>query len=425
MKQIFLSSYTSRVARVILALAIIGGLFSCEDEESALGIDLVDPSTLYYGITDTLYADQAWSQLEDSLLTSNYSFGVIGALEDAVFGKTTATLFAQVALPAETRMLDFSAVEVDSVVLTLAKYSLHPDTAATYRFRFEVKQLAQAVETDKRYYSTDELPVDESTLFYDEYVQVGYGDSVVRLVLDRSVLPILTQVAETDSFASTVKGLRIRIGEGSDNGMLGIDFTSTATCITAYYHYTYEGDLRTGEYVFMMGTGASHFTQFTHDYAGTRFAANDSIDGGDRLYLEPLGGHTVHLRFDSALRAFHVAHPNAAIHHAELIMPVASESGANVPERLLLLNKVTSDSLVYINDLLDLYTLQGFDGYYHADQKYFRMRVTQHLQGLLRKGSDNGMVVLIDARRHTTAQAIFNGRANETAAPRIVFVYSE
>ena len=424
-------SHFCRIARhtlTLLALALATVTFAaCEDEESDLGIDLTDPSTLYQGYTDTLYPDAAWSQIEDSLLTSGYSYGIIGNLSDPVFGRTSAVLFSRVTLPSETSRVDFGAVDaVDSVILSLVVHRLHPDTSASYRLRFEVMQLEQPVESDKRYYSTDQLPVNPEARFFDDYVQVGIADSIVRLKLNPSVIPVLTQPqVDADSFATAFKGLRIRIADGSDNGMVSIDFSSTATGITAYYHYTYDNEYRTGEYNFLMGAGTAHFTQFQHDYTGTTLASSDSIDGANRLYLEPLGGHAIHLRFNAGLQDFRREHPYAVIHHAELLLPLAAETGAEKPEQILAFRKVNQDSLVYINDLLDLYTLRGYDGAYHSEQNHFRMRVTQHLQTLLRTGSDNGIVLLIDARRHTTASIVACGTSNAAQSPKIVFVYSE
>ncbi|MDY6371005.1 MAG: DUF4270 family protein [Bacteroidales bacterium] len=407
-----------------IALFAAACLTACEDDESSLGISLVDPATLYNGHTATLYPGAAWSATEDSLLTNNYSFAIIGRLTDAVFGKTSATLFTQVALPTETRYLDFDSVVIDSVVLSLVKHQLHPDTSATYRMHIEIKQLAEPVESDKKYYATDELPVDESTLFFDDYVNISYSDSIVRLMLDRSVLPHLTQADSAANFATHFKGLRIRVAEGSDNGMMSIDLSTTATCITVYYHYNFDGEDRSGTYDFLIGGGAAHFNQYTHDYSGTIFAASDSIGGTNRLYMEPLGGHCIHIDFDTAIRSFHSQHPTAVVHHAELRLPLA-ETPTMLPDRILAYKKVTSDSLGYINDMLDIYNIASYDGTYNADQGYYRLRVTQHLQGMLRQGFDPGMQLLLYSRRHTTSHAIINGTADTTLSPKIVFVYSE
>ena len=406
----------------LFVAALLG---ACTDEESALGIDLVDSTTHYTGYSDTLYADQAWTQFEDSLLTSNYSFGILGNYSDPVFGSVSATLYTQIALPTNTTSYAFdSAMTIDSVVLSFYKNQLFPDTAGAYAFHFEVKQLAQPLLSDTSYYAFDELPVDESTLFYDATVNVAYSDTMISLVLDSSVNSMLRLSASAEDFIAATKGLRVRITTAGDPGMVSLDFSSAYTCMRAYFHYTYGETTTNGTYSFLMGAGTSHFIHFEHNYSGTLFAGADSLGGGQRLYLEPLGGHNVRLSFDKAIRAFHAAHPLAAIHHAELVMPVAPEAPTLKPDQILLLGLSESGNEYYIDDLLNTSTLRGYDGTFHDDGNYFRMRMSQHLQGLLRKGADPGLVLMLNSRRHAAQRTVLMGNAT-TEKPKIILVYSE
>lgn len=398
---------------------------ACTDEESILGMDLVDTATLYNAQYDTLYADNAWTEFEDSLLTSNYSFGIIGHYHDATFGKVSSSMYTQIALPPNTNDIAFdNSLVIDSVVLTLAKNQIFPDTSRNYRFHFEVKQLAEALITDTSFYADNTLPVDESTMFYDGDVEVRNLDTVVSLKLDPSFYSVIRRTATAEEFIKQTKGLRIRLTDEGDEGMLSIDLSSSATCLRAHYHYTTDSDTTNGFYTFLLGAGTSHFLHFDHDYSGTLFANNTRVPGALRLYLEPLGGHRIRMNFDRDIKAFHEAHPWAVIHHAELIMPLAPESPEQHPDMILTLGREGDTTDVYIADLIDLYTLSGYDGAWHEDGNYYRMRVTQHLQGLLRDGADPGLLLLLNSRRHAAQRAVFNG-TSLTNRPRIVFVYTE
>jgi hypothetical protein len=130
------------------------------------------------------------------------------------------------------------------------------------------------------------------------------------------------------------------------------------------------------------------------------------------------------LSFDKAIRAFHAAHPLAAIHHAELVMPVAPEAPTLKPDQILLLGLSESGNEYYIDDLLNTSTLRGYDGTFHDDGNYFRMRMSQHLQGLLRKGADPGLVLMLNSRRHAAQRTVLMGNAT-TEKPKIILVYSE
>lgn len=412
------------------SLAVVLGLMiplttSCVDKESELGMSLADTTMLYNGKTDTLYADNAWTEYEDSLLTSNYSYGIIGNYTDPTFGKVSSELYTQIALPSNANNISLdNSLVIDSVILTLTKSQLFPDTGRVYNFHFEVKQLSEPLLSDTQFYAESTLPVDESAVFFDDNVTVGNRDTVIRLVMRENIFPVLHQTASAEDFIKNTKGLRVKITSAGDEGMVSIDFSSSQTSLRAYYHYLYDGDTTSGYYTFLMGAGTSHFTHFEHKYSGTPFASGNKIPGNLRLYLEPMAGHRIRMSFDQDLQAFHAAHPWAVIHHAELIMPLAPETPTLKPDQILTLGKQADNSDVYIDDLIDLYTLSGYDGSFNETGNYYRMRVTQHLQGLLREGKDPGIMLLLNSRRHAAQRAIFNG-IGTTNRPKIILVYTE
>ena len=404
---------------LLAALALTAVMaIACADEESDLGLGLEDPSTLYSGCLDTLYASDACSLLDDSLMTTGYSFGIIGNYTDATYGTVSSVLYTQIALPPASSSIDFSQVTIDSVMLCLTTNGLYPDTAATYSFHFEVKQLAEAVHSDSLYYSTSQIPVDEGTTFFDGTVSVGPTDTVVRLRMDDAIRTVLAQQGTADEFIEATRGLRIRIVPDGDMGMMGINFAAVSTGLTTYYRYN--TDSLESQYTFIIGDGATHFTNFGHNYSGTVFASADSVGGAQRLYLEPMAGHRVVLNFDAAVRAFAEAHPRAAIHHAELQLQPDASADANRPERIIGMHKVGGQDS-YINDFL---TTSG-DGTYNTADGRYRLRVSQHLQGLLRDGTDHGIHLVLDARRSAAQRTVLCGTQNRSTAPRIVIVYSE
>lgn len=411
---------------ILLFLAASTSFNACNDKESSLGIDLVDPSTLYKGEMDTLYADIAWTEHEDTLLTSDYSYGILGNYHDATFGKVSSVLYTQIALPSNSSNISFdSLMAIDSVVLMLAKNELYPDTSRVYNFHFEVMQLDTAMSSDANYYNYNEVAVDPTAVFFNAPIRVAYTDSVVSMRLDTSINRIFRNTSSGD-FLSVSKGLRIRITDAGDEGLITIDFSSVKTCLKTYYHYTYNGDTTYNSFTFLMGAGTHHFTQFIHDYSGTRFAGNGHVDGSQSLYLEPLGGLKVRMSFNNAIQAFHEAHPFAVVQHAELILPVAPEVSNDPPDQILTLYK-DGESDSYIFDLVDSYTLKGYDGFYDAEHQRYRMRITQHLQGLVHQGSDPGFLFLLNSRRQFAQRVSLYGTAAtpQDNRPRIIVTYTE
>lgn len=405
-------------ALCLLLFAFIG----CTDEESELGMNLVDGSTLYRGNLATLTADRALSVRDDSLLTSNYSYGIIGNYQDAVFGRVSATLYTQIALETNTTSINLADNIIDSVVLTLVKDKTYPDTTATYNFHFEVMQLAEALQTDSVYYSHDTLPVVATAKYFDQSITVTPTDTVLRLKLDNAIHTVLNQSGSSEEFVNATKGLRIRLTDAGDMGMLGINFAADSTCLTVYHRFDANDDVDS-KYSFRLGSGSAHFVNFKHDYTGSATGGADSLDGSTVLYLEPMGGYNILISFDSAIRAFAEAHPTATLHHAEMLLPVASST--MLPDRVLAVDKQADGNEVYIDDLMmDIITMGRFDGTYDASRNCYRLRVTQHVQGMLREKADTGTLLVLNSRRSSAERVLLNGLSNPDHI-RIELTYSE
>lgn len=405
-------------ALCLLLFAFIG----CTDEESELGMNLVDGSTLYRGNLATLTADRALSVRDDSLLTSNYSYGIIGNYQDAVFGRVSATLYTQIALETNTTSINLADNIIDSVVLTLVKDKTYPDTTDTYNFHFEVMQLAEALQTDSVYYSHDTLPVVATAKYFDQSITVTPTDTVLRLKLDNAIHTVLNQSGSSEEFVNATKGLRIRLTDAGDMGMLGINFAADSTCLTVYHRFDANDDVDS-KYSFRLGSGSAHFVNFKHDYTGSTTGGADSLDGSTVLYLEPMGGYNILISFDSAIRAFAEAHPTATLHHAEMLLPVASST--MLPDRVLAVDKQADGNEVYIDDLMmDIITMGRFDGTYDASRNCYRLRVTQHVQGMLREKADTGTLLVLNSRRSSAERVLLNGLSNPDHI-RIELTYSE
>ncbi len=398
-------------------LPLLGCLCSCTEDETQLGLNLVDENPHFSGQKATLTANRALSVRDDSLLTANYSYGIIGNYSDATFGYVSATLFTQIALPDNSGSVDFNQMEIDSVVMTLVKDHVFPDTNHTYNFHFEVMQLAEAVRSDSVYVSSDYIDVSPSAVFFNGVVPVAPTTDTIRLKMNSSIIPVLAQSATAEEFAEAAKGLRIRLTNAGESGMLSIDFSATMTCLTVYYRNI--GEDITREYPFLMGTGAPHFQNFSHTYDGS-LDGSDSIDGSQRLYLEPLAGYNIFVVFDDAIRTFAEAHPNAVIHNAELLMPINPAASPVRPQGIIAMSQYKAGVGIPI---VDYYT-GGVDGRLQNDENRYRLRVTRHVQELLRSKHDPGMTLLLDSRISNAARTFING---STAADpiRIEIIYSE
>lgn len=409
-----------RIAALVVAAFIAS---ACTEDESSLGIGLVDSGMVYQGQRHTLLADNALSVRDDSLLTTNYSYGILGSYHDAQFGTVKSVLYTQIALPADNTDINFGQMVIDSVVATYRIRTLYPDTARTYQFHIEVMQLDEVLLSDTTYYSFDSLKVNQSAVFFDEDVTVAPGDTVLRLSLSDDIIDVLARQASADEFLQATKGLRIRTTDAGDEGMVGIDFTHVDTRLDVYYRPS-ASDVTNNIYHFMLGNNACRFTRFEHDYTGSVTGGTDSLAGDQTLYLEPLGGYNILVSFDAAIKSFKESHPWATVHWAELLLPVNASADALRPGSVLALKMGESAHGTYINDLIDPVLLAAYDGKYDEESKCYRLRVTQHVQGLLRNGVDKGTLLVLNARRQEAARTVINGYST-TEPIKIEIIYSE
>ena len=243
------SAYLLALSSLFFPLSLFS---ACTDDETDLGISLTDPLTQFDGIRDTLYADRAWSRLEDSMLTVNFTHGVIGNLNDGIFGRTTSELYTQVALPSSSFYL---SGDIEKVVITLAKEQLFPDTAHTYSFHFEVCQLAEDYPPDTLIYSSRTLAVNESVVYCDSTLTVGPTDTLINLTLSPAFHNLIPRNGTAEEFLASMKGLRIRILPDSETGMMSINFSSPKTCMTIHYNDPSTGNSST--YTLLLGSGSA------------------------------------------------------------------------------------------------------------------------------------------------------------------------
>lgn len=401
---------------------------ACTEDESDLGLNLQDPATLYHGITGSV-VPVASTRYDDNLSTAGYTAGIFGHYTDDVFGTVTATIYSQISIASSTGISLSDEVVIDSAVMTLVldtAFPINPDSTAS-TLHVTIMQLAEPLMSDSAYTSSSSLP-DNGVCFFDDDVAYRWNADSLRLPLRNTIYPVLKQTCSREDFITNAKGFSLSMGTGTD-ALLTVNFSATNTRITLYYHTSTDANLR---YNFVINSGAAHFMNYSHDYAGKvidPIASHtaDSLNGTGLLYLEPLGGTMVRLNLQPFLDTFTTRHPYAVIHYAELLLPVNDSLDDRRPVRILALRNDANGTSSYVTDaniITNPATVKGFDGYYHNDSHYYRLRITQHLQELLRTGRDYGTDLIIDGRRTTALRTVLNGTGSDNPI-QIKYIYTE
>ena len=432
-----LSTTLRRLSLLLTACLLFSLATSCTEESSNIGMGLQDPSTLYDGKCDTLYCT-AQTTLDDSLMTKGYTLCVLGSYTDPTFGRVRASLFSQIACTDEAG-ISYQSSEIDSAVLSLAITDFYPYNkkySSPVPLNFEIYQLAEEIIGDStQYYSTDEIPVNGNCFYRGTVSVTPSHDTVVRIHLNRTFCSLLEGHSYTNQeFEEAIKGIRIRLRNDKQPIMLTCNLMAASSALTVYRIH-HDGDDTTHiSDVFNLGNDALHFNRFEHDYRGPLSVFNTnreaSIDGSQFTYLLPLGGTRIVINFAEDIRRFREDHPMAIIHYAELIVPTASPAIDKNPTYDIIAYKQGENGTLYsIPDMVDYAQLSTyFDGHYDPARHLYRLRITQHLQKMLRSGEDFGTVLVSNGRRTSARRVVLNGSdpAKTGNNPiRIALVYSD
>ncbi len=432
-----LSEVTSIIRNFFLIIFPLFVFFSCTEKESDLGMDLQDPSTIYNGVRDTAYG-VAYTVFDDSLLTSGQTSALLGCYIDPLYGMSEAIIYTQMTSPNGEGVEFDQYCHIDSVVLSLSVSELFTSgfsEKSYHDLHFEVYQLAETLTSDSaKYYADNSTPVNGNCLFNDVVRFADADTMVVNIKLNDNIINLLSNHSYTTAadFNNAIKGLRIRLVNDGDPTMATINMAASATRVTAYFTYDNGTESTYRYYEFTIGHGVTHYNQYINNYTGVLSAFNtnrhDSLDGSQYLYLVPMGGTNIKFNIDNFVQQFKQAHPYAIIHYAELLLPVADASQSNKPDQIVALKYASDGLLTNVPDMYDAFTYKGFDGTYDNKNGYYRMRITQHLQKIMREGCDYGTLLVINGRRSSPAHIKLNGTSLSATSGnpiRIEFIYSE
>lgn len=390
----------TQLKKVALLLALIVCLLSCKKEYNSIGLNMADD---LLGTTMETFDVTAWSVLHDTLNTTNMSNQQYGELHDPVFGKTTASVYAQFLQSGSTPSFG-EAPAIDSVVLTLQTAGYYGDTSAA--LRFEVYELTEDLSTtDDKYYnystsahSSDNLlnspgaaykirpntPLTINGEILSPHLRIRLRPDFGQKLINES-----GDWYTDDDLLQDFKGLYIMASSNHPTGCIfTCNMTSSLSGLTIYYHNT-AGDGYS--YTFRPSESGINYNNYNH--YGYNDASQDLrrqiIDHDTtnikRVYLQATGGVRARIGFPGIRERFSVFNDRVVINRAELVISDCNpnESVFTRPNNLSIQAVMKDGSLYYIPDD-DLLSADGFfGGTYNASTGEYRIRITQYLQKLI------------------------------------------
>lgn len=417
----------------IILFSCILTVAGCKDP-SLVGIDALPNSDGYpINVVDT-FSIVGFSQLEDSLQTSNLNSGnwLLGSFNDPVFGISASTLYTQFRLPSSN--VDFGdGATIDSVVLYLSYSGAYGSWDRFKGFqKLDLYRLDEDLDDATNYFSnqTRTLGAYETSayfrpdLFNEVVIQGGTGEDpdtvlpALRIKLsDQLGTDILNSVNldSNEAFVSEFKGLAIQpdhsILSPENGSIMYVNLYGNTSRIRLYYH-TEPDSIQTFDLEF--GRDAATHTHFFHDYTGTT-VINDtgSLDvGKERLYVQSMAGMSFELDF-TTLRNLSEGR-NVAINKAELIVPIDPSSHIDfaAPQELFITSIDTSGEEHVLVDYL--FGQGDIGGQFDALNNKYVFSVTGHIQRIL---NDPFFTTKIKVSNSANAVNGYRGILNGTEHP--------
>lgn len=428
-------------------------LVSCVDEDSMLGLDLVDQSDLLnvkkydkFDINASIFHEG------DSLKTSDYRYMTLGSYKDNEFGKVTTSIYTQISLSSTSIDFNYYKDKADSIVLTMAYTGLFSrDTSMN--MNISVYEITESFDDSAAYYSNSTLQ-HSSTPIISKTIKVAPKERVVvgsdtlnaqlRLNLGNDFLQRILNsgsFSSNDAFLNNFKGLYIKLTTTDEHGMIAyFDMYSSNSGMMLYYQ---DGNNKTQKFNFVFDQASRRFTHIDYDFSSSQLSqfsskrklsndtinCNDSIGQASKMYIGALGISMAKLDINDLVQWYKDSTQKLGMfNQAMLILPVnddyiSSVGGVNnIPSRIICYRKDSDGNLVYIHDA---YTSESYMGTYDAASKSYRMRITSHLQNYLNANIPSSEIYLVpDSKNSSANRVVLNGPKHQTRPAKIEIIYT-
>lgn len=334
-------------------------IWSACTRTSPFGADLLDDQLADYDVIDTLTI-RCTIEREDSLITSDRistaPYFLLGEMNDPIFGKTNADLYALFQPGVPTAL---TGVQFDSIVLFM-RYSatgLYGDSTQPQNIRVYRVDDGAAISPSSFYYSVNSLPASTELGRVDNFVAHPTAqDSLfsstargayIRIKLDpafgQELLALDSATLASDSiFYTKLRGIKVTSSSsGIMPGLILPINLNDQNFSRVRMYYTRDTLHGTFDYFFQ---GSNKLSHFTHDYTNT--LAGDAIDheANELLFVQGAQGLKVKIEIPYVDQL-----ENIAVNKADLVLTVNEQLPGDLPNILrpagqLVISKSVADT---------------------------------------------------------------------------------
>jgi hypothetical protein len=428
-----------RVFRTILfffAASFACLISSCNDPE-IIGLDVQPQDDLIGLIFSDTATVTAFTIREDSLRTDETSLQLVGSYVDSIFGRSDASIYAQLIPTSSSVSIGDSTRSLDSLVLTLSYGGYYGDTATP--LTFHVYRLDQSMSYDSAYYSTKTFSATEelgtATIIPAPNDSVSvYGVETtphLRININNTHLgdTLLSwsgqsQLLNSDNFVAAFKGLYIKVDNVLSAGsILYFNLIAARSKMTLYYHTATTDSLH---YDFAFSLSHARMSNFYHEYAATPVfnQIQDSTNGTEKVYVQAMAGVKTKIRFPNITD--YIKDGMIAINKAEVEITVSDNSTNHwaAPVKLLLLGVDSLGNAVFLPDQFQGTAYYGGD--YNSSTRKYKFNIAYYLQNILTGNTkDYGLYLAVSGGSVQANRAIIYGGTSTVDKIKLNLFYTK
>jgi hypothetical protein len=422
-----------------LSATFLLGLFlstSCKKKESSLGLNTLDQNNLLNSTQVDTFSLQTYTIFDDSVITKNPVYSVLGSYNDPKFGTMNAGFFTQLRLSGvNPNFGDPSTIVIDSLMLGLEYAGYYGNFSAQ---TLEVFELTESIEKDSTYYAFSTLSYNPTNLVepgYENFTPDPDGitvigtdtvDTQLRIRLRNSLAQSFideatnggTNFSSNDNFLNFFKGIYVRVNNGAQSsgsgGIFYFNLNEALSKMTIYYTQ----DSEQKKYDFVINTECVDFNHVTTDYTGKDVAnvIADPSNGQDVFYAQSFMSRAV-----VKIPGLSNLPKNAIIHRADLNLPVQYQTGTKYAPGYEVSIAVRPEDDPYSLNSIGVY------GTYNETKKQFSADIRAYIQSVVSGLTPNSEMIFSPRYFITSADRIvFNGQGTDNKKqPQLIITYTE
>ena len=375
--------------------------------------------------------------IDPAYSTAGVSNGIVGSMDDPIFGKTICGFYTQCRLTKDGSSFTDNPI-VDSCVLSLYYYDSYgkntkPITIAVYELNESMDPLSKYYLTTSTFgvYGT---PIGVAYNFVPNYTDsvktiTGTEAPQMRIKLNNSFGQRIlnmdsTTLSSNSNFLNAVKGIFVSAQGALGNGVSNVSLTDSKIAI--YYHNNTNDSL---EFDLSINTNSARVNHFDHIYSGIIQQALISPNVSDSLlYIQSGAGTRVKVTFPTLLNL----PTNIAINKAQLIVtkwddPNDIDTTYPVPS-FIYIEKINAAGVAeafsaFDNNGLATDVTQTESG---VDYTRYTFNITQHMQSVVKQSyPNNGFYISLSSAAKSDRLILTNFKSDNKFRIRLKLTFTK